>query len=207
MYQYIDSVLYRKRPNGVKFKCISREDGQELLAEIHEGICGSHIGSRALAGKVFRQGFYWLSALQDAVALVTTCAACQFHAKSIHQPVQALQTIPLSWPFVVWGLDILDPFPRATGGFEFLYVSIDKFTKWPEVEPVRKVTAQSAIKFFGGLVARFGVPNRIITDNGTQFTSRAFMQYCQELGSKICFASIAHPRSNGQAERINAEVL
>jgi transposase-like protein len=67
-----------------------------------------------------------------------------------------------------------------------LYVAIDKFTKWPEVEPVRKVTAQSAIKFLKGLVARFGVPNRIITDNGTQFTSRTFTAYCQELGNKIC---------------------
>ena len=48
-----------------------------------------------------------------------------------------------------------------------MYVAIDKFTKWPKVESVRKVTAQSAIKFFKGLVCRFGVPNRVITDNGT----------------------------------------
>jgi transposase InsO family protein len=88
-----------------------------------------------------------------------------------------------------------------------LYVAIDKFTKWPEVEAVRKVTAQSAVKFFKGLVCHFGVPNRIITDNSTQFMSHTFMQYVQDLGSKICFASVAHPRSNGQAERANAEVL
>ena len=91
-----------------------------------------------------------------------------------------------------------------------MYVAIDKFTKWPEVEPVRKVTAQSAVKFFKGLVYRFGVPNRVITDNGTQFTSHTFMQYIQDLGSKVCFASVAPPpppRSNDQAERANAEVL
>ena len=51
-----------------------------------------------------------------------------------------------------------------------MYVAIDKFTKWLEVEEVRKVTAQSAVKFFKGLVCRFGVPNRVITDNGMQFT-------------------------------------
>ena len=88
-----------------------------------------------------------------------------------------------------------------------MYVAIDKFTKWPEVEAVRKVTAQLAIKFFKGLVCRFGVPNRVITDNDTQFTSHTFMQYIQDLGSKVCFASVAHPRSNGQAERANVEVL
>ena len=88
-----------------------------------------------------------------------------------------------------------------------MFVATDKFTKWPEVEAVRKVTAQSAVKFFKGIVCRFGVPNMIITDNGTQFTSHTFMQYVQDLGGKICFASVAHPRSNGQAERANAEVL
>ena len=72
---------------------------------------------------------------------------------------------------------------------------------------MRKVTAQSAVKFFKGLVSRFGVSNRVITDNGTQFTSRTFMQYIQDLSSKVCFSSVAHPRSNGQAERANAEVL
>ena len=72
---------------------------------------------------------------------------------------------------------------------------------------MRKVTAQSAIKFLKDLVCRFGVPARIITDNGTQFTNRAFMQDVHALECKISFASVAHPRSNGQAERANAEVL
>src|SRR3989337_400082 len=171
------------------------------------GMCGSLIGSRALVGKAFRQGFYWPTALQDATELVTKCESCQFHSKNIHLPAQALQTIPLSWPFLVWGLDILGPFPRAAGGFEFLFVAIDKFTKLPEVAAMRKVTAQSAIKFLKELVCRFGVPARIITDNGTQFMSRVFMQYVHALGSKISFASVAHPRSNGQAERANTKVL
>ena len=85
--------------------------------------------------------------------------------------------------------------------------SIDKFSKWPEVEVVSKVTAQSAIKFEKGLVCRFGVPARIIIDNGTQFTSHAFIQYVHALRSKISCPSVAHSRSNGQAERANAEVL
>ena len=88
-----------------------------------------------------------------------------------------------------------------------MYVAIDKFTKWPKVEAVRKVTAQSAVKFFKGLVCRFCVPNRVITDNGTQFTSHTFMQYIKDLSSKVCFASVAHPRSNGQAESANTKVL
>ena len=207
MYLILDGDLYRRHPNGVKLLCIPTDEFKKLLQDIHEGTCGAHIGYQALVGKAFRQGFYWPTALSDTTEVVNTCNACQFHAKATHQPAQALQTIPLSWPFAVWGLDILGPFPRAIGGYEYLYVTIEKSTKWPEVEPVCKVTMQSAIKFIRGLVCRFGVPNRIITDNGTQFTSQAFLEYCEQMGTTVCLASVAHPRSNGQAERANAEVL
>jgi transposase InsO family protein len=119
---------------------------------------------------------------------------------------QELQTIPLTWPFAVWGLNILGLLPRAQGGYHYLYIAIDKFTKWVEVEPVRTIPSRSAVKFIQGLVCHFGVPNRIITDNGSQFTSGLFREYYISVGIKICFASIAYPRSNGQAERANAEI-
>nr|AAX95687.1 RNase H, putative [Oryza sativa Japonica Group] len=206
-YVLVEGTLYRRAANGILLKCIPREQGVELLADIHEGECGAHSASRTLVGKAFRQGFYWPTTLNDAVDLVRRCRACQFHAKQIHQPAQALQIIPLSWPFAVWGLDILGPFRRAPGGFEYLYVAIDKFTKWPEAYPVVKIDKHSALKFIKGITARFGVPNRIITDNGTQFTSELFGDYCEDMGIKLCFASPAHPRSNGQVERANAEIL
>jgi transposase InsO family protein len=75
------------------------------------------------------------------------------------------------------------------------------------VEPARTIPAGSAVKFIKGLVCRLGVPNHIITDNGTQLTSGQFKTYRASIGTQICFASVAHPRSNGQAERANAEVL
>jgi hypothetical protein len=87
---------------------------------------------------------------------------------------EELQTIPLTWSFAVWGLDILGPFPRAQGGYRYLYIAINKFTNWAKVEPVRTILARSAVKFIRGLVCHFGVPNRIITDNGSQFTSGLF---------------------------------
>jgi transposase InsO family protein len=76
-----------------------------------------------------------------------------------------------------------------------------------EVEPVCTIPARSAVKFIRGLVCRFGVPNRVITDNDSQFTSGLFREYCASASIKICFASVTYPRSNGQAERANAEVL
>jgi hypothetical protein len=62
-------------------------------------------------------------------------------------PTQMLQMIPPSWPFIVWGLDIVGPFPRAVGGYRFLYVAINKFTKWLEATPVAKINKQSVVKF------------------------------------------------------------
>ncbi|KAM0880327.1 hypothetical protein ACQ4PT_033644 [Festuca glaucescens] len=176
-----DGDLYRHRPNGIALKCISVEEGRELLSDIHAGECGHHSLVSTLAGKVYRSGFYWPSTLTNAIELVRAYEACQFHAKQIHQPPQEMQTIPLTWPFA--------------------------FTKWAEVEPARTIPASSAVNFIKGLVCRFGVPCRIITDNGSQLTSGLFRAYCASIGTKICYASVAHPRSNGQAERANAEVL
>lgn len=207
MYVLVDGELHRRRENGVLLRCISREEGLELLNDIHRRLCSHHIASRALVGKAARQGFYWPTALSDAEQLVRTYEACQRHAKNIHQPAQALQVIPLSWPFAVWGLDIIGHFPCLVGGYRYIIVAIDKYTKWVEAEPIWAMMAQAAIKFIRGIVCRLGVPNRIITDLGSQFTRGTFHAYCELLGTKICFASVAHPRSNGKAERENAEVL
>jgi hypothetical protein len=136
-----------------------------------------------------------------------TYKVCQFHTKQIYMPAHTLQMIPPSWPFAVWGLDIVGTFPRAVGGYRFLYVAIDKFTKWPKAIPVVKINKQSAVKFIKSIICRFGVSNWIITDNGSQFTSDAFQGYCEDLGIQICYTSLAHPESNGQVERANAEIL
>jgi ribonuclease HI/transposase InsO family protein len=206
-YTVVEGNLYHRGANGILMRCITREEGCDLLAEIHGDECRSHSSSRTLVDKAFRHGFYWPTALQDAAELVRSCKACQFHAKQIHTPAQALQMIPPSWPFAVWGLDILGPFPRAVSGYRYLYVAIDKFTKWPEATPVVNITKASATTFLKSIVCRFGVPNWIITDNGTQFTSQYFQEYCEDIGIQLCFASMAHPRSNGQFERANAEIL
>ena len=104
------------------------------------------------------------------------------------------------------GVDILGPFPKSVGGYEYLYVAIDKFTKWHESLAVKNIDKNSAVKFLRGIISRFGVPSRIITDNGTQFTNALFEAYCEDMGIKVCYASSHHPLSNAQAERANAKI-
>jgi hypothetical protein len=206
-YTLVEGELYRRGANGILMWCIRREEGCELLTEVHGGECGNHTSFRTLVGKAFQHEFYWPTALQDAIKLVKTCKACQFHAKKIHILAQTLQMIPPSWPFAVRGLDIMGPFPRVVGGYWLLYVIINKYTKWPEATPVVKINKQSTVKFIKSIICKFRVPNRIITDNGSQFTSGSFQGYCEDLGIQICYASPAHPESNGQVERANAEIL
>jgi transposase InsO family protein len=69
------------------------------------------------------------------------------------------------------------------------------------------ITQGAAVAFLKSIVCRFEVPSRIITDNETQFTSRLFQEYCEGISTQLCFESVAHPRSNGQVERANAEIL
>nr|AAP03404.1 putative GAG-POL precursor [Oryza sativa Japonica Group] len=207
LYIIHEAELYKKSPSGILRRCVSLEEGRQLLKDIHSGICSNHAAARTIVGIAYRQGFFWPTAVSDADKIVRICEGYQFFARQIHLPAQELQTIPLSWPFAVWGLDMVGPFKRAIGGYTHLFVVIDKFSKWIEAKPVITITADKARDFFINIVHRFGVPNRIITDNDTQFTSGAFKDFCEDFSIKICYASVAHPMSNGQVERANGMIL
>jgi hypothetical protein len=75
-YQIIGDNLYKTSATRPLLRCLSKDEGKELLAQTHSGMCGGCIGARALTEKVFRQGFYWPSIIDDALKLVTTCQAC-----------------------------------------------------------------------------------------------------------------------------------
>jgi hypothetical protein len=72
-YQIIREELYKTSVTGPLLHCLSKDGGKDLLNQTHAGACGGHIGARALAAKVFRQGFYWPSIIDDAMKLVKTC--------------------------------------------------------------------------------------------------------------------------------------
>jgi hypothetical protein len=90
---------------------------------------------------VFCSGFYWLTALADAEALISWCTNCQFFGKQPHVLAHNLITIPPSWPFACWGLDMIGLFTTAPGGFTHVLVAIDKFTKWIEYNLIATLNA------------------------------------------------------------------
>jgi transposase InsO family protein len=158
-------------------------------------------------GNAFRQGFYWPTAVADATRIVRSCQGCQFYARQTHLPAQALQTIPITWPFAVWGLDLVGPLQKAPRGFSHLLVSINKFSKWIEVRPLTSIRSEQSVVFFTNIIHRFGVPNSIITDNGTQFTRKKFLDFCEDHHIRVDWAAVAHLMANGQVEHANGMIL
>jgi len=207
-YIMVDARLMRKNTNlGVLLKCITQDDGIKLLDDIHAGSCANNAASRTLVEKAFRAGFYWPTAVADAEKLVRRCEGCQFFAKRTHVPAHEIQTIPSSWPFACWGLDMIRPFKPAPGNFKFVFVLIDKFSKWIEYMPLVKATSEKAIEFLNQIIHRFRVPNSIITDLGIQFTGTIFWDFCDDRGIVVKYVSIAHPQANGQVERANGMII
>jgi IS30 family transposase len=122
-------------------------------------------------------------------------------------PSHQLQTIPITWPFSTWGLDLVGPFKKAKGGFTHIFIAMNKFTKWIKVKPAASITAAKAVEFIKEIMYRFGIQNNIITDNGTQFNAREFKNFCVDTGIKINYASVSHPESNSQVECSNGMLL
>jgi transposase InsO family protein len=90
-------------------------------------------------------------------------------------------------------VDLVGSFKKAKGGFAHVFLVVDKFTKWIEAKHATFITAAKAMEFIKEIMYRFGVPNNIITDNGTQFTVREFKDFCVDSGIKINCASVSHP--------------
>jgi transposase InsO family protein len=86
-------------------------------------------------------------------------------------------------------------------------VAIDKFSKWIEVRPLNSIRSEQAVAFFTNIIHRFGVPNSIIIDNGTQFIGRKFLDFCENHHIRVDLAAVAHPMTNGQVERANSMIL
>ena len=106
-----------------------------------------------------------------AKEIVDKCEGCQFYSNMSHKPASALKTIPLVWPFAVWGLDMVGPLRTERSGFTHVLVAVDKFTKWIEAKPIKNLEASTAVSFIRELTFRYGVPHSIITDNGILMSS------------------------------------
>jgi transposase InsO family protein len=86
-------------------------------------------------------------------------------------------------------------------------VAVDKFSKWIEARPIVNVHSEEAISFFTDIIYRFGIPNTIITDNGTQFMRKKFFNFFDDNNVRVDWSAVAHLKTNRQVERANGMIL
>ena len=86
-------VLYKSGFSRPYLRCLSHDEADYVMREVHSGICGNHSGARSLVHKLIRAGYYWSTMLKDAQAYVKTCDKCQRFNNLIRQPLEKLTPI------------------------------------------------------------------------------------------------------------------
>uniref|UniRef100_A0A7I4Y6B5 RNA-directed DNA polymerase n=1 Tax=Haemonchus contortus TaxID=6289 RepID=A0A7I4Y6B5_HAECO len=161
-----------------------------VLSELHDG----HPGMTRMK-MLARNYVYWTNINDDIETFVRTCRRCQESAKN---PVK---TTLHSWPIEdkPWNRIHAD-FAGPING-KMYFVIVDAYSKWPEIVEMSSVTTSCTIRELRRLFAQFGNPQTLVTDNGTQFTSAEFDDFCTKNGIRHIKSPPFHPQSNGQAER------
>lgn len=163
-----------------------------VLKQLHAG----HPGMQRMKS-IARSYVYWPNIDTDIEDFVRKCSDCAAASKA---PVK---TTLSSWviPSQPWTRPHMDYAGPIQGRYFLTLTAVDAYSKWPEIFATTNSTATTTIRKFHECVARFGCPQMIVTDNGTQFDSEIFKQFCGSLGIEHVRTPPYHPQSNGQAER------
>ena len=127
----------------------------------------------------------------DCCKFVKRCHKCQIYVDNIHVPPTLLNVISSPWPLSMWGIDIIGMIePKASNEHRFIFVAIDYFTKWVEATSYANVAKQVVVRFIKNqVICRYGVPRKIITDNGSNLNNNMVEALCKDF-------KIAHHNSS-----------
>ena len=155
-----------------------------------------------------RQQWYWQSMVADIRKVSINCHVCAQERVKLRAHQRPLKLFPAKYPLESVAIDILGPLHRATTGHLYLLVITDRFSKLIRVVPLKSITAfQVAKAFVTHCIVCYGAPASLLSDNGSQFTSKLFLHICSELKVRNAFTTTYHPQTNGQAERFNRTIL
>lgn len=179
-----DCLLYEDRV------VVPKRIRNSILRQLHQGHPGSN-RMRSLARTIV----YWPKMDEDITRYVNSCGACAAAAKL---PVK---TLLHTWPKTIrpWQRIHID-FAGPLGGHYYLVI-VDSYSKYPEIIQMTTTTATATVRQLRHVFSRHGIPETIVSDNGTQFSSAIFKMFCIENNISYVFSPPYHPQSNGQAER------
>ncbi|XP_057418919.1 uncharacterized protein LOC130713140 [Lotus japonicus] len=148
-YTLLGDQLYRRGVGVPLLRCVSKEEADRIMFEVHEGVCASHVGGRSLAAKVLRAGFYWPTLRSDCMEYAKKCVKCQMYADLHREPPETLSSMSSSWPFAMWGVDILGPFTPAEMDIEMRFALVEHPQSNGQVESANKVILNGVKKRLG----------------------------------------------------------
>jgi Integrase core domain/Integrase zinc binding domain len=206
---YLNDTLYRRSFDQLWLRCISYQEAEQVMKEVHSGLCGAHQSRPKMRLKIKRMGYYWPTMVADCEDHAKRCHMCQIHGPFIHQSPSPLHPTVSSWPFSIWGTYIVGPIdPPTSKGHKYILATTDYFTKWAEAISLKEVKASDVVRFFKTYVLyRFGTPRRIISDNGTAFKNAKIYALAERFKIDWRYSSIYNPRANGLAEAFNKTLI
>jgi hypothetical protein len=177
-----------------------------ILSEHHDAVTAGHVGFEKTYELIHRR-FYWPNMYNDVKVYVATCAVCQRTKSQNLRPAGLLQPLPIPqrrWQVVT--MDFIVQLPRTKRGHDAIYVVVDKLSKRSYFIPTTtNVTAPQVAKLFLEHVLRngHGLPEVIVSDRDSKFTSRFWKELWSLLGSKLAMSTAFHPQTDGQTENTN----
>lgn len=179
-----DCIMYAERL--VIPKCFRKR----ILKELHKGHDGIE-RTKALA----RSYVYWPHLDDEIKELVQSCEKCASVAKTLPKTTLA------SWPQTTYPMQRIHIDIAGPVNNEYYFVIVDSFSKWPQIYKINSISTSSILDCLKDFTSQFGNPELIVSDNGTQFTSQHFSDFCSTNGIGHKFTAPYHPQSNGLAER------
>ncbi|KAK7910160.1 hypothetical protein WMY93_014844 [Mugilogobius chulae] len=201
-FTVVDGVLYVS--DGTQKRLVVPAPCRQLVMQVaHTLPWAGHFGRHKTYLRVSAR-FYWPRMYQDIQAYCTTCPICQKTAPTRKSDRALLHPLPvISTPFRRIAMDIVGPLVKSARGHQYILVVCDYATRYPEAFPLRTITAPAVLRVLIQLFSRVGIPDEILTDQGTNFTSRLLQLFHKQLGITALRTTPYHPQTDGLVERFN----
>eukprot|EP00253_Pinus_taeda_P031826 PITA_31826 len=192
-----------------KSQCLEKQEAQKVLQELHDEPAGDHFGADTTAHKVIHARYYWPTLFRDAHEYVRKCPSCQTSSGRLKKSAFPLQPVNIEQPFEQWGLDIIGEItPNSSKQHKYILTATDYFTKWVEAIPLKTTNSKAIIEFIDqSIITRFGVPNALVFDNASYFSSNAMYDFAIKRGFKLKYSANYYPQGNGLEESTNKNLI
>ncbi len=161
-----------------------------------------HLGADKVA-KMVGKYFAWPGMAREIINYCRSCEKCQIRSKYKPRRAPAVERPILAEPFESVAIDLVGPLPKGKGGNRYILTYVCLATKWPEAVPLRSITAKAVVDGLWSIFSRTSIPERILTDQGSQFCGKVMCQLCEQLGIDKVRTSPYHPETNGAVERMH----